>query len=857
MAKKSSSGPSGSGRWSLGKSDKQWRLGDLGGGSPARAGKRKKPHSPKRRSGTTRRSNLGRKFNLGAFARNKFARFALGVCLIGGIALFFGSIAIRYRVIELVKERTLQSSATVVGRAFPLEIGTDVKRSNVFNRLRRLRYQQISGSPEHAGQYSVANGKMEIFLRGITTAKPAAQKSEVVRISFKQGTIDSIGGAYGQARDTVWLEPEMLAQLGRTSTRASTPKELTEFNPLLVKALLAVEDERFRYHFGIDPVGILRAVWSNYRAGHLVQGGSTLTQQLAKNLFTGGERTLARKIKEAIAAVMLETAFTKDQILELYLNEVFLAQEGQVAIHGFGEASLTFFGKEASELNAAQAATLAGLVKAPSAFSPRSNPKRAKERRDIVLEKMYEEQIINKSQFDEAVASEISVREPTRVRRIAPYFVDYLTRLLTPAVQKQGVDIRPLTIHTGIDPEYQHCAAKAVQTGLDELIKQFPRIDNRKRSPQAALLSVIPETGEIRAWVGGKNYSENQFDRVSLAKRQPGSAFKPFVYLTALDRNLNDYRVARTTSLLTDEPVAMRVAGAKTWEPQNYDKQFRGDVTFRQALAQSLNVPTVQLATKVGIDRVARTAELFGFGKDLPQVPALALGAGEVTPYDLTRAYAALANGGKIPALRPILSVTRDADVVYRAELIDRRVASEQATFVLTDMLRSVVENGTARVVRTLGYTGPVAGKTGTTNDARDAWFAAYTPHLLAVVWVGYDDNEPLGLTGGQAAAPLWTRYMKCVEPFEPRGDFVPPDGVVFRKVDLASGLLATEDCPAEDVVNEVFVGGTEPQTACPLHSQRQRTIGDPDFESDRAPSERSPSNSRGPVSDFIDKLFN
>ena len=325
--------------------------------------------------------------------------------------------------------------------------------------------------------------------------------------------------------------------------------------------------------------------------------------------------------------------------------------------------------------------------------------------------------------------------------------------------------------------------------------------------------------------MGGRDFGKTQFDRVSLAKRQPGSVFKPFVFLTALDGSLNGYRTARTTSLLLDEPLSIEIPGKDPWEPQNYDKSFRGEVTVREALAKSLNVPTVRLASKVGIDYVARTAELFGFGDNLPQVPSLALGAGEVSPLAVAQAYAVLANGGLWQNVTAITSVSQGEPraEIYRSNVLQSRVVSAPAVYVLTDILRSVIEEGTGRVVRRMGFLQPAAGKTGTSNDGRDTWFAGFTPRLLAVVWVGFDSSKALKLTGASAAAPIWTEFMKCAQPLEPDLDFLPPKGVVKRQIDTRSGLLATPHCPRESLTDEIFVEGTEPITACPLHSRRRR----------------------------------
>ncbi|HQH27857.1 MAG TPA: transglycosylase domain-containing protein, partial [Oligoflexia bacterium] len=560
----------------------------------------------------------------------------------------------RQQVIRRLKTLAITSSSLVLSRPFAITRDINFERVRITDRLDRLGYRRVNSKPERPGQYFAASGEALIFLREAQLGPGARQDEMLVRaVLDSQGMIKDLQTVPGKhALPSVWLEPEILSLLGTSSTRAQIAKVLPDFSPLLVKAVLATEDERFYLHFGVDPVAIVRAALLNITAGRIVQGGSTITQQLAKNLFLSSERSLLRKVREALAAVFIETAFTKEQILTLYLNQVFLGQEGKVAIHGFGEASRTFFDKDVADLSLAEAATLAGMVKAPTKYSPRRYPDRAAERRLVVLERMREAGVITEREAQNAAAEKLHVKTGQRNRRTAPYFVDYVRQQVNTLLENSDSAEGPLHVLTGIDPEAQKCANTAVRLGLRKLEAANPRLGRGKSALQAALIAVYPATGEIAAWVGGRDYGKNQFDRVSMAKRQPGSAFKPFVYLTALAGELNNYRVARTTNTLLDEPLTINIPGSGSWSPQNYDEEFRGEVTLRQALAQSLNVPTVRLAMKVGINHVARTAALFGFGEALPAVPSLALGAGEVTPMELARAYAAIANGGLLMDLR-------------------------------------------------------------------------------------------------------------------------------------------------------------------------------------------------------------
>jgi len=786
----------------------------------------------------------------------KILPLMLITAVVGFVVIIAGSLRIREVVVTKLNALALSSVSTVLSAPYSLGVESDIEKSYLLPRLKRLGYRESSATPALPGEFFQTSTSMLIFLRGAQLPGGRSSPEQLITMALQENRLISITGPNGRALESIILEPEVISLLGNSATRASTPFPLSQIPQNLIDAVVAIEDERFYSHLGLDFIAIARAIIVNLRAGAYLQGGSTITQQLAKNLFLTSDRTLKRKLYEALAAPLLETAYSKEQILELYLNEIFLGQEGNVALHGFGEASSSFFAKDLRDISLGEAALLAGLVKAPSKYSPRAHMDRAVERQHIVLEKMLELDFIDEAALASAKTEVIAIQPAQRAKRVAPYFVDYVRRTLETEVTLSGLTERNVRVFTGIDRQYQQCAEQAVDQGIDELIKRHPRLKKRVKQLQAALVSVVPHSGEIRAWVGGTEYGLNQFDRVSQAKRQPGSAFKPFVFLTALDKNLNSYRVARTTSTLEDEPVTFNIPGSGSWSPQNYDKKYRGEVTLREALTHSLNVPTVNLTQKIGVEAVARTAELFGFGTNLPRVPALALGAGEVSPLDLARAYTVLANGGMLIKLRPILSVgeAESPDSLFRENYQEQEVASKPAVFVLTDMLRSVVESGTANSIRRAGFTGPAAGKTGTTNGMRDAWFAGFTPSLLAVVWVGFDDNTPLGLTGGASAAPIWAEYMKCVSSMEPQLDFVAPEGVVYRQIDGYSGRLADNTC-RERAINEVFVAGTEPVTTCseefsndevPLPSESQGLDGkEGEDEIDSLPSGLPPARQR------------
>lgn len=745
--------------------------------------------------------------------------FILGLLFVCGV--FIATIYLRDEIQTALSRKITEASSVVLSRPVSITPGMKLKSINLSKRLQRLKYREVS-NPLKAGEYQSSEGFIKIHMRSSRISNSVEQKEGLyeIKIDTDNSIKEIINKQFNTAESTIWLEPEVISVLGNSSQRVINNKALAEFSKNLKNALLAIEDEHFYSHFGIDPFSIIRAMIANLKSGRIVQGGSTLTQQLAKNLFFSSDRNMIRKVKEAFAAIMIESAYSKDQIFEMYLNEVFLGQEGRFAIHGFGEASQTFFGKEVSDISLSEAAMLAGMVKAPTSYSPRLNYKRSLARKNVVLGRMLQLKMISETEHDSAIKTNPHIYPPVRSRRVAPYFVDFIQREVDQLITNHQMEGGALRIITGLDPEYQRCAETAITEGVATLEKNYSWIRKSPEQVQAALLSVIPSSGEIRAWVGGRDFGETQFDRISQAKRQPGSTFKPFVYLTALDGSLNQYRTAKSTTILEDNPVKISIPGG-TWEPKNYDKDYRGEVRLREALARSLNIPTVNLAQKVGIKNIARTGAYFGFGENLPQVPSLALGAGEVSPLELTYAFSIITNGGIKRTFRPFFDVfeAESSRHLYSSPVSERRIVDEEPVYILTDILRSAVDQGTGAVVRQLGVKGAIAGKTGTTNDSRDSWFVGYSPRILATVWVGFDSNKSLRLTGAQAAAPIWASYMKCIQDFEPQLEFFPPEGVVSRNLDKVSGLLMTESCPRENSVNELFVQGTEPVTLCPLHS--------------------------------------
>lgn len=644
----------------------------------------------------------------------------------------------------------------------------DKPRTAVERALLTRDYVEVAGEPKREGEFSRTQTGLLIFRRNSRTP-----------VSWEPG-------------DSITLEPRLLIPFGENKNQSPIP--LNQMPAHLKDAFISIEDERFYSHHGVDLVGIGRAFITNIKSLGFEQGGSTITQQLAKNVFFTTQPSIIRKFLEVFAAISIETRLTKDRILERYLNEIYFGQEGSVAIHGVASASDFFFGKPVSELTLAESALLGGMIQAPSFFNPRKHQARAKKRRDLVLDKMFELSKISESEWKKAKAEKITLVNRTQDKRLAPFYVDTVRKLLP-----EG----DLIIYSGLT--LQECGERAVTEGLEDLFKKFPPL--RRKKPQAALVAINSDSGLVRAYVGGSDYRVNQFDRVYYGKRQIGSTIKPFIYLAALDKNLNNYKVATLASILSDEPISIPISGGRTWTPQNYDGKFRGDVTLRFALERSLNIPAVQVTNRVGVKTIVNLLKDVGLTDSAPLVPAIALGAVESNLLSLTGAYATLASGGLRISPTLFKEAYSNGQRISSSLQSGKRVASEGATFLITDALRGAIERGTGRAVREF-FKGQAAGKTGTTNDARDAWFVGYTPELTAGVWVGFDKKESIGLTGGVAAAPIWGRFMSCAEEEMAFTSFKQPREIISMWLDPYT--LEPVEPGTPGAVREIFIAGTE-----------------------------------------------
>ncbi|MFI5179107.1 MAG: PBP1A family penicillin-binding protein [Vicinamibacterales bacterium] len=747
------------------------------------------------------------------------------------------------RFARLIDGRLHGERTTVLPRVFarPLELrrGQSLTDRQLVDRLNDLGYAQRA-QLEKPGEFSVASGAVSILPRG------PEFKGQVVRVVFQRQPVDARASARRAApaparvadrvldlelashpNERLTLDAPVLTALIGGEREKKRPVALSVIPPRMTQAVLAIEDRRFYEHPGVDPIGVIGAMLS-YATGRraYLAGGSTITQQLVRNVFLptfegmtlqeARERSLRRKLLEAWVSIVLSRRASKDEILEMYLNDIPLGQRGSFAIFGVAEASRLFFGKDVSNISLAEAATIAGVIQSPSALSPFNNPARCRDRRNVVLQAMAD------SGYIAADVAERAAREPlTIVQRAleteAPYFVDFIGRTLDeqyPALTtttNQAVDV-----YTTLDLHLQRQAQDAVRDGLthvDELLSRR----RRKGKAEAALIAVDPRTGEILAFVGGRSYNQSQYDRAVESRRQPGSVFKPFVYLTAFEAAARDERADVTpATIVNDEPETFEFDD-QVWTPENYEKTYDGPITYRHALAHSRNLATIHVAQAAGYDRVSTLWKSLGVGNPPKPYPSIALGVFEATPYEIATAYTIFPNLGEIRPLRPILRITSGGkDLLKKDAGPRRRVARPDTTFLVTNMMRSVLNEGTAASARAAGFTLDAAGKTGTTNDLRDAWFAGFTPELLTVVWVGFDDNQPVGLSGAQAALPIWTQFMKAALAGRTSVPVDVPDGITFMDIDADTGKLATPACPK--TINEAFLAGTEPSVACDVH---------------------------------------
>lgn len=723
----------------------------------------------------------------------------------------------------------------VYSDSFQLYPGLDISAIQLKERLERLGYQSASESISHPGEYQVQHEdgsnqiRWTIYLNDFSYPLKNFSGFKIT-LDITDHIITHMAQKKRDSEEEIFLaelEPELITEFFEKTREDRQVVKLQDVPPNLLNAIISVEDARFLEHAGLDPRSIFRAFLANLKAGAVVQGGSTITQQLVKNFFLTQKKTLLRKLNEALMAFIVESRTSKDEILEAYVNEVYLGQRGSAGIYGVSEGARFYFSKSLSKLTLAECALLGGIIRGPGVFSPFKNKSLALKRRNIVLKKMLETNTILASEYERALQEPLRVKKISAASNSAPYFVDFVRAELLEKYPSQVLTTQGLKIFTTLDMSLQVFSDEALQTTLKQLELQFPTL-KEDLAPgerlQGALIAIHPQTGFIRALVGGRDYTESQFNRITQARRQPGSLFKPLVYLTAF---LEDQKYT-LASRLSNEPFTFTY-DRQTWEPLNYEEKEkkakeneRKEVSAREALERSINIPTARLATEIGMKKLVKVAQKLGIQSPLPAVPSLSLGSAEVTPLEMASVYSVLANGG-IRALPISIKhvVGPDGEILEGKSIEIQKVVSPEASFLVTYALEGVLDRGTGRGTRLFGFSRPAAGKTGTTNEYVDSWFAGYTPDLVGVSWVGFDKEKKVGLTGAQAALPLWTRFMMKATQSKPVSEFLIPENIVFQEIDPETGGLSTSKCPSS--FKEAFTKGTEPKTVCEVHNPKKK----------------------------------
>jgi penicillin-binding protein 1B len=624
---------------------------------------------------------------------------------------------------------------------------------------------------------------------------------------------------------SIRLEPVLLGEIFDPSREKRSFVPLSEIPEHLRSAVIASEDRRFARHWGVDFRSISRALLRNVQGRTIVEGGSTLDQQIVKNLFLSRERTFTRKASEVVLAFLLDRRYSKDRILEIYLNQIYLGQSGSTSIAGVEEGARHYFGKSVRDLDLAESVLLVSIIPAPNLYSPVTRPAASRKRREVVLARMVEAGALSPGAADSIATLPIRVAKSRLPAARAPYFVDYLRLELGKEFEEGVLGTRGLRVISTLDPRLQRIAEREVSRGLREVRGRIAWLNPDTLGVEAALVAVDPRNGAVRAMVGGSSYAKTQFNRATDAERQPGSAFKPIVYAAAMDTWGRRDSVLTPATVLEDVPRAFE-SEEGPWKPRNNENLYLGRASVARALAKSQNVASVNLLLRVGIPRAVEFARLVGITSPLRAVPSLVLGTNEVTPLELTGAFLPFADRGRKPPLHGVRTVmTQDRRILYGAPDRAPLVLRPETAAVVTELLRGVVVYGTGWEARTLyGVTRPAAGKTGTTDEEKDAWFIGYTPSLLATVWMGCDGSERLGLTGTQAAVPVWGRFVADALRFTPAEEFEYPPGVVHSFICPESGGIGGPWCPR--VMRALFVSGTEPKNFCASHTEEWNEDG-------------------------------
>jgi penicillin-binding protein 1B len=752
------------------------------------------------------------------------SRLGIAILTLSLLVLVAGASVFAYYYIEfahLIDQRltgqVFQNTSRVYSAPERLYVGETMRPSDLASYLLRAGYQEgaVEGSP---GKFRVTASGVEI----VPSSTSYFRGHNSLRVGFSGTQIASITRpSDASPLDFADIEPELLTNLFDSSREKRRVVRFDDLPPVLVHAVLAAEDKRFFEHGALDMFRVFGAAFHDISRGQKAQGASTIDMQVARTFFFSTKREWRRKLKEIVMAAEINERFSKQQIFELYANDIYLGNRGSFSIRGFGEAANAYFGKDVRELTPGEAAFLAGIIRAPNRYSSAEHHvDRAEEARDRVLGEMVTDGFLTPEQEAAAKKTKLKFTSGGLASSSAPYFVDMVKDQLLEKFSENDLETQSYRIYTTLDPALERAAADAIQIGVENLDKLLARryaAWKKKGEPvppaQVALVALDPRTGEIRALVGGRDYGESQLNH-ALAHRQPGSAFKPFVYAAAFDNAVENLQpVVTPATTVDDSPTTFEFDG-KEYTPDNYGQQFFGSVMVRDALMRSLNVATVKVAEMIGYQRVVDVARQMGLGNHIQATPAVALGAYEMTPLEVAAGYTAFANDG-IRA-EPLLIrnvVAADGSSQQTAQPATRAVLDPRVAYLTTSLMEDVINHGTGYPVRAMGFDAPAAGKTGT---SRDGWFVGFTSNLLCVVWVGFDDNRDLGLAGGQAAAPIWGEFMKravALPRYRNTQEFEPPPGITEAMVDSQTGQLANASCPS--TVSEHFIAGSEPTQYC------------------------------------------
>lgn len=768
--------------------------------------------------------------------------------LIAGVtvAVWYG---IRVEQQVQLRFQASQSSfpSRIYARAPVLYRGMDIIETALAQYLDRLGYRVASRPEVRMGEYVTGTDEWIIGVRPFVHANGREEGRKVIVQLDGNGRIAKLSNQTGQELRTVRIEPAEIGAFIPADGKDRIRVDMEDVPEHLVNAILVNEDRRFFDHSGIDLRRIAGALYANLRSGKVVQGASTVTQQLVKSIYLSRDRTLERKVLEMFIALMLERRHGKQEILEAYLNELYLGQDGAVAIHGVALAARYYFGKDIRDLNLAESALLAGLIRSPSRHAPFRYPDAALERRNFILDQMFQQGRISRAEYASASESPLGLRPPFVRVESTSYFIDYLRKRLAGRYGNDVLEREGLSIYTTLDLRMQELAQKTVRKRLENIEEENNRLKHDESPLQAAVVVMEPRTGQVLTLVGGRDYIRSPFNR-ALAQRQPGSIFKPVVMLSAVKRKGERDPAFTLASVLKDEPFHINVVTAwkntsssMLWEPMNHDLGFREAVTAREALEWSLNVPMARLGAATGLTEIISTARRMGITSPLEPVPSLPLGSFETNLLEMARAYAVLASGGLRAPLRDVLSVVGDDGVRHKtSESTPFRIFHSSETYLVTSVLQGSVDRGTSTYLRELGYYGAVAGKTGSTNRFRDAWFVGYTPEIVIGAWVGFDAARGIGLPGAEAALPIVADIMIGILGPNGAARFSPPPGIERVRV----AVRKPGSC---HYVNELFLAGTAPTGTCdegeliPEGQAVSDPAGDTSLQSDRDTTQSVP----------------